>query len=46
MNTKRIFIVAALMCVVGLTYSCDKETTDESNEIISLEKTEITEDDT
>lgn len=46
MNIKRIFFVAALMCVVGLTYSCDKETTDESNEIISLEKKEIKDQDT
>lgn len=46
MNTKRIFIVAALMCVVGLTYSCDKETADESDELMSIDKDEIKEEDT
>ena len=46
MKMKRFFFMAALMCIVGLSYSCDKDTTDDSDEIISLEKTEITEDDT
>ena len=45
MNIKRIFFVAALMCMVGLNYSCDKETTD-SEELYSLDKDEIKEEDT
>lgn len=46
MNIKRFFFVAALTCVVGLTYSCDKETTAESEDLISIEKKEIQEEDT
>lgn len=46
MNTKRFFFVVAFLCLVGLNYSCDKETTDESGDIISLEKKEIKEEDT
>lgn len=46
MNIKRIFFVAALMCVVGLTYSCDKETADESGELYSIEKKDIKDEDT
>ena len=46
MNKKRFFYVLALMCIVNLNYSCDKETVDEANEIISLDKDEIKEQDT
>jgi len=46
MNAKRIFFVLALFCMVGLNYSCDKETVAESEELISIEKEDIKEEDT
>ena len=46
MNKKRFFYVLALMCIVNLNYSCDKETADESQDLISLEKKETQECDT
>jgi hypothetical protein len=46
MNTKRIFIVAALLCVIGLTYSCEKETADDSGELYSIDRKDIKDEDT
>jgi len=46
MNTKRLLFVLAVICMVGLNYSCEKETVDESDEIISIKKTDIKEEDT
>lgn len=46
MNTKRLFCLVALFCMVGLNYSCDKETVSESEDLISIEKEDIKEEDT
>ena len=45
MNKKRFFYVLALMCIVNLNYSCDKETAAEVEDIISLDKDELNEED-
>lgn len=46
MTKKRFFYVAALLCMFSLNYSCDKETADESEDIISMGKKELKEEDT
>jgi len=46
MNAKRLFFVLVLFCMVGLNFSCVKETVSESEELISIEKDEIKEEDT
>lgn len=46
MNKKRIFLAAAFMCMVGLNYSCDKESTSETEENhLSIEKKDIDDED-
>ena len=46
MKMKRFFFMAALMCIVGLSYSCDKDTTDDSDDLYSIEKKDIKDEDT
>lgn len=45
MIKKRFFYLVALMCIVNLNYSCDKETADESEDLISIDRKEIKEQD-
>lgn len=46
MSTKRIIIAAVFLLAVSLNYSCDKESTSAAEELYSIDKKEIQEQDT
>jgi len=46
MNFKKVLGVCALMSVLVLGVSCEKETVSESDELLSIEREDIKEEDT
>lgn len=46
MKTKQIFFALAFFCLIGLNFSCEKETVAETDDLISIEKKDIKEEDT
>jgi len=46
MNLKKLVGAAALLCVLAMSFSCEKETTSETDDLYGIDRKEIKDQDT